>query len=636
MYQNKFYLILLLALLSLAACMLPAKPATTPSTETAAVRVVATTDTGRTIRHHLGETKVPLAPQRIVSLDVADNLLTLGITPIAVGDWEQSYLSDALADVPTVGSALEPNLELISSLTPDLILLHTEGDFALDQYDLLNQIAPAVVVTDPEENFRLSEREVGLVLGQAEAVEARIAEYEARIGNARTQVADRIGDGTVALVNVRQDHYRLYGIKVGYTGPFLYGELGMTPAALVQELVTEDANIHISLETLPRLDADSIFVLYQTTLTQQWQELQAQPLWQALPAVQAGHVYTLTGNYWYASGLLAHEAKIADVLRALERDTTSASAVTTPTLFPLTITDAAGQEFTFDAPPKIGCGWLGCEEILADLGVAPHASYWIQQESIFLTPAGLPTHTIADMANPEQWAAAEIDLLIKRGPATPNDEALTAAAPIFYLHFPSADADAAAGIAAYYENTRLLGQLTGKPDVADAILARFDAVQAKLRTLATAETRNLRVAVLFGEATTYRTIGNANPFCTVLAAVELGQCIEAPWWEELNAEAFLGYDPDWIVYMDLGWPALVTGNEALLTDRTDPVWPQLTAVKAGRVYKSATQRFDCCSTRMLTHALQDYVSHVLPDAGIPTPGPLADFDPAQSPLVTES
>lgn len=334
----------------------------------------------------------------------------------------------------------------------------------------------------------------------------------------------------------------------------------------------------------------------------------------------------LLSTLWLLSGCIVSSVPTTDTSPA-----PAAKAETATTTFPVTVVDALGQEFTFDAPPKIGCGWLGCEEILADLGVVPHASYWIQHESTFLTPQGLPAHRIEDMANPEGWAEAEIDLLVKRGPAVPNDEALTAAAPIFYLHFPSADAEATAGIDAYYENTRLLGQLTGRSADAEATLARFDTLVEQLRALATPETCELTVAVLFGDPATYRAIGDANPFCTVLADVGLGQCIVSPWWEEINAEAFLSYDPDWIAYMDLGWSTLVTGEEADVADRVDPIWPQLTAVKEDRVYKSATQRFDCCSTRMLTHALQDYVSHILPDAGIPNPGPLADFDPAQSP-----
>lgn len=315
---------------------------------------------------------------------------------------------------------------------------------------------------------------------------------------------------------------------------------------------------------------------------------------------------------------------------ATAADTT---AVVAPIGFPLTITDAVGQEFTFDAPPKIGCDWLGCQEILTDLGVVPQASYWGGRPSTFLTPLGQPPYIVSDWMNPEQWAAAEIDLLIKRGPANPNDDALAAMVPIFRTYFPPGGTTGPTGIDAYYENARLLGQLTGKPNEAEAIIDRFEAVQEKLRTLATDATRALRIAPIFGDPAAYYALGNDNPFCTVIADTGLGQCMEAGWWEEVNAEAFLGYDPDWIIYMDQNWPALVDAEAADVADRTDPIWPELTAVKEGRVYKAATQRFDCCSTRILTHALQDYVSHVLPEAGIPAPVAINDFDPQQSPLL---
>src|SRR5436190_24177762 len=75
--------------------------------------------------------------------------------------------------------------------------------------------------------------------------------------------------------------------------------------------------------------------------------------------------------------------------------------------FPLTIADATGKEFTFGAPPKIGCWWAGCTEMLADLGLAAHAGSYTEEQSksVFLYPAGVPQQHIADTQNPEHWAA---------------------------------------------------------------------------------------------------------------------------------------------------------------------------------------------------------------------------------------
>lgn len=292
--------------------------------------------------------------------------------------------------------------------------------------------------------------------------------------------------------------------------------------------------------------------------------------------------------------------------------------------FPLTITDAAGQEFTFDAPPKIGCWWTGCTEVLADLGVIQQATgTWLPEgyDSQLFFPVGPPVHEITDYQNPEAWAAAEVDLLIMRLPVSPNHDALKAAAPIFYLHAPSYGESTQTGYQAYLENLRLGGQLTGKPAAAEAAIARFETMMANLKRLATSETQALKVAILW-EDDAYRGVDNTNPFCTIISEAGLGTCIEAPLWDEISPETFLAEDPDVILFM--------SGSGGYKA-RTDPVWSQLSAVKAGKVY-GVTGLFYCCGARTMYHDVHEYVHLILPDA-LPDPGPFAAYDPEKSPLV---
>ncbi len=293
--------------------------------------------------------------------------------------------------------------------------------------------------------------------------------------------------------------------------------------------------------------------------------------------------------------------------------------------FPLTISDAVGQEFTFDEPVKVGCIWFGCIEIFADLGIPPHAAGYSADDaqSVFYFPGDLPAFQIEDSFNPEHWAVAEVDIIITRVPASTDDDALASAAPIFYLHHPSYGESSEKGYQAYVKNLEVLGQLTGKSEVAAAAIERFEVALANLKSLSTPELASQQVAILW-EDEAYRGVDQANPFCVTLNEVGLGQCIEAPLWTEINAETFLAIDPDLIIFMN-GSPAA--------TERTDPIWSELTAVQEGRVYNALGNRHYCCSLRGLIHALQDYVSHVIPEAGIPNPGPHTDFDPLQSPLV---
>ena len=103
----------------------------------------------RFVEHALGEAELPAVPRRIVALDwtMAEYLLALGITPTGVAqldgmrDWVSLpiVIPDNIADV---GPRIEPNLQTIAELSPDLII----GTRTLTEpfYESLRQIAPTV------------------------------------------------------------------------------------------------------------------------------------------------------------------------------------------------------------------------------------------------------------------------------------------------------------------------------------------------------------------------------------------------------------------------------------------------------------------------------------------------------------
>jgi len=305
-----------------------------------------------------------------------------------------------------------------------------------------------------------------------------------------------------------------------------------------------------------------------------------------------------------------------------------ASATTeVESLFPLTITDALGQAFTFETPPKLGCDWYGCYETMADLGIALHAAAMTpaMAEAPYYSPVGPPEHLIEDLSNPELWAATDMDLFLSRVPDDPYFDTFRQIAPVFFLHHPSYGVSSETGYHAYIANARLLGQLSGQPEAAEVAIAQFETMLTNLRALSTPELAEQTVGMLYSDAV-YYSIATDNPFCVLLAEVGLGQCMGESTGRsvEYNAEEVLALNPDLIIYM---------GEGVSYQERTDPVWFELTAVKEGRVFDVIGSRYSCCSMRGLIHSFQEYVSHVLPEAGIPAPGPVATFDPTQSPLV---
>ncbi|GGK49247.1 MULTISPECIES: ABC transporter substrate-binding protein [Aliivibrio] len=102
------------------------------------------------IKHELGSTEVEVTPQKIVALDwvLAETVLSLGVEPLGVAD-AKGYQAWVMApklpsNVLDVGSRREPNLELLTELNPDVILI---SQHMSAMYEKLSTIAPTLVYT---------------------------------------------------------------------------------------------------------------------------------------------------------------------------------------------------------------------------------------------------------------------------------------------------------------------------------------------------------------------------------------------------------------------------------------------------------------------------------------------------------
>jgi ABC-type Fe3+-hydroxamate transport system substrate-binding protein len=100
------------------------------------------------IKHELGTVHFDKTPKKIVALDwaLAETLLSLDVMPQGVANIEgyrtwvaEPELNDSVIDV---GSRREPNLELLTVLKPDVILISQDMAAA---YKQLSEIAPTLV-----------------------------------------------------------------------------------------------------------------------------------------------------------------------------------------------------------------------------------------------------------------------------------------------------------------------------------------------------------------------------------------------------------------------------------------------------------------------------------------------------------
>jgi iron complex transport system substrate-binding protein len=116
-----------------------------------------------TVKHIFGETKIPAPPKRVVSAGFTeqDDLLAVGVVPIAVTDWfggepfgvwpwAQPKLGGAQPVVLNLNDGIQ--VDQIAALKPDLIVA-TNAGLDQDTYTKLSAIAPTIAQSGPDAFF---------------------------------------------------------------------------------------------------------------------------------------------------------------------------------------------------------------------------------------------------------------------------------------------------------------------------------------------------------------------------------------------------------------------------------------------------------------------------------------------------
>ena len=292
---------------------------TLPGAGARPVEVVEEGDGYRVIRHAGGDTRVPSSPQRICALAAADELLSIGVKPVAhsIKDGNfPDYLEETLKDVPWIpnvyGDAM-PNLEAIIRIHPDLIITRAPDRQTFLQ---LSKIAPVVVLLGHSHHYRQRALDVGVIVGRRREAEIRVAWYDAKVLAARKALHARLHGQTFAFFRVNPRAFRMSGRSDG-GGPVPFGDLQLPQPRLVVE---NERNITLSPEQLIDLDTDYAVVAVDENVgsVRNMHEMLEHPAWRRFPAGKNGHAMIVTRyRHWADSGILGKSLIIDDVLRAV-------------------------------------------------------------------------------------------------------------------------------------------------------------------------------------------------------------------------------------------------------------------------------------------------------------------------------
>jgi iron complex transport system substrate-binding protein len=275
----------------------------------------------RVVHHIMGETCIPLKPQRIVTLwiSILGNTLALNVKPVGstyyTGEPFPEYLRDQINGVEFVGNLTEPNLEKILLLNPDLILVNSRLQ---NIYEHLSYIAPTVMMEFPipPPSWKQQLQELATVLDKEETANHLMDEYWQRIEQLKQSLGELRCQLQVSVASVTSSG-EIYAYGEKHLVGTILNDIGL------QRPISQRGDFYyinnISEERLSDLDGDVLFVL--TNEEQRTRELlerlQQKPLWQQLNAVQQNRVYLVDKGHWHGIDTLAAYAVIDDLLKYL-------------------------------------------------------------------------------------------------------------------------------------------------------------------------------------------------------------------------------------------------------------------------------------------------------------------------------
>lgn len=260
------------------------------------------------VEHVMGETEVPVNPQRVVVVDYRTTLITaMDLNVPVVGAVTPSDGSFPLltnqesAGIENIGAFPQPNLEKIALLKPDLIVGWRTG--MENAYGELSQIAPTVALEPGFQDWKAAVREAATVFGKESEIAKQIAAFEERAEQFRRQNEDRLTETEVSLVRIDTDLPRVY-TEHHYNGAVLK-EAGVQRPEKQRIEDPEVTNYDVSLEQMPELDGDVLFYFVgggkreQEEAEQSLERLRSNPLWNRLRAVQNNRSYRVDAAHWF-------------------------------------------------------------------------------------------------------------------------------------------------------------------------------------------------------------------------------------------------------------------------------------------------------------------------------------------------
>ena len=266
----------------------------------------------KTIVHDFGTTELKKVPKRIVILDnlYGEILNPLDITPVGAttGQADSQEFSTLFkkqykdAKVVSVGWQANPDLDKISELKPDLILMTGEQE---DLYDELSEIAPTVgyqINTDENWDYHETSLKVAEIFDKRDEMKKDLDRLDAREAVFAENVKAKFGNQKLMYLRVTDNDIRYYAY--GHFG-YLYDTYHFNRA---ETFNPDDMFQVIDPDKLKDINPDLLIVQADSQELLE-NKLKNNPVWSSLKAVQNNKViYADYSTYMLGFGIVSQEA----------------------------------------------------------------------------------------------------------------------------------------------------------------------------------------------------------------------------------------------------------------------------------------------------------------------------------------
>ena len=251
-----------------------------------------------------GDVEIPADPQRIVDLSGNSDILSiLGYDVVGTANSDAydytkfpSYLEETLKGAEILGYSMQDTMdvEAVMNLNPDLIVISTVQE---KMYDALSEIAPTVMIQLEALNWKDDVRALAKVFNKEDVANEWIANYENKAKEAGDKIKAEYGEDTTYLSFLASGGQFFIFDGAGF-GDVLYNDMGLAkPAGMPEQ--TDISLAVVTYEGLAAIQSDYIFVI---ATDEDLAQLEANSIWNNLPAVKNGNVVVLESSPYFNQG----------------------------------------------------------------------------------------------------------------------------------------------------------------------------------------------------------------------------------------------------------------------------------------------------------------------------------------------